>query len=205
MYNDRRGDDGTTTARWDICRVAHDFGALASLGEGDDGGHLRCEQLLFLVCLYLNENYTAEPQNKLPPRHKKLNWHWISLWRVYDAASERAALSVKNTRSNCLSASCETNAESYRKYQPRHNGHQQTKQTHVDRERRHHNRRCGVVRPPWKALPQLFGDERHERMEQPQSMVQTCIQRLLRRRARLDWGSVVCHWFHRFLESRTKV
>jgi hypothetical protein len=68
MYDNRRGDDGTTTAGWDICRVAHDFGALASLGEGDDGGHLRREQLLFLVCLYLDENYTAKPQNKTATR-----------------------------------------------------------------------------------------------------------------------------------------
>lgn len=58
--DDDGGDHyGTTTPGRYLRGGAHDLGALAALGQCNDGGHLRGKQLFLLVCLHLDKDYTG--------------------------------------------------------------------------------------------------------------------------------------------------
>ena len=57
--DDRGGHHSTTAPSRYLSSGAHDLGALAALGQCNDGRHLWGEQLLHLVCLHLDKDYTA--------------------------------------------------------------------------------------------------------------------------------------------------
>jgi len=68
-------------------------------------------------------------------------------------------------------------------------------------EGRNHDRLCPIVWPSWQTLPQLLGDEWHERMQQLQTLVQTGVKRVLGRQPRLGRRPLVSHRLHRLLQA----
>ena len=111
MNMDGRRHDCTSTTIPNVGLFSNNFGTLASLAESDDSRTLRGKEDGFLN---LNENYIKN-EPRLNPGHRKINIHWISLCRLYEAAKDRPVLRVENTRSNCLFASSKINEGSYEK------------------------------------------------------------------------------------------
>lgn len=77
--------------------------------------------------------------------------------------------------------------------------------TNVYGEGRHHDRWRRVVGPAGQPLPQLLGDERHERVEQAQAIIEARVQGLLCRLACGGRRRFVSHGLHRFLKTSPMV